>query len=89
MATTEKNSGFNENNSDNSRNNNGTIGGAGGVKKDAKGSLREMEERAKVPEANERGIRENEENHMIGDQKYEGGSYADGEIDPNNPGTAD
>lgn len=87
MATDDKNSGFTENNSDNSRNNNGTIGGAGGVEKETKGSFHEMTERAKVPEANERGIRENEENHMIGDQKYEGGAYAENEIDPNKPGS--
>ncbi len=86
MATGDKNSGFTEKNSDNSRNNNGTLGGAGGVEKEAKGSFHEMNERAKVPEANERGIRENEENHMIGKQKYEGGSYAKNEIDPNMPG---
>lgn len=85
MAT-DKKSGFSENNSDNSRNNNGTIGGAGGAEKEGKGSLHEMIERAKVPEANERGIRENEENHMIGNQKHEGGRYAENEIDPNKPG---
>ncbi len=83
MAAQEKNSGFKSNNSDNSRNNNGTIGGAGGVEREPKGSLHEMVERAKVPEANERGIRENEENHMIGKQKYGNGSYAENEIDPN------
>lgn len=86
MATSDKNSGFTQNNSDNSRNNNGTIGGAGGVENDAKGSLHKMTERAKVPEANERGVRENEENHMVGDQKHERGSYAENEIDPNLPG---
>jgi hypothetical protein len=83
MATHDKKSGFRESNSDNSRNNNGTIGGAGGVEREPKGSFHEMIERAKVPEANERGVRENEENHMIGDQKYQGGSYAPNEVDPN------
>lgn len=86
MAT-DKKSGFSENNSDNSRNNNGTLGGAGGTDKEPKGSFHEMTERAKVPEANERGIRENEENHMVGDQKDEGGGYAENEIDPNKPGS--
>lgn len=85
MATDNK-SGFSENNSDNSRNNNGTLGGAGGVKKEGDGSFHEMTERAKVPEANERGVRENEENHMVGDQKYKGGNFAENEIDPNKPG---
>lgn len=83
----EKKSGFRENNSDNSRNNNGTIGGAGGVEREPKGSFHKMIERLKVPEANERGIRENEENHMLGDQKYSGGAYAENEIDPNKPGS--
>ncbi|WP_411273726.1 hypothetical protein [Daejeonella sp.] len=86
MATEGK-SGFAESNSDNSRNNNGTIGGAGGTKREPKGSFHEMTERAKVPEANERGIRENEENHKIGDQAHENGSYAENEIDPNMPGS--
>lgn len=85
MATEEK-SGFAESNSDNSRNNNGNIGGAGGVEKEPKGSFHEMTERAKVPEANERGIRENEENHSTREQNYEGGGYAKNEIDPNMPG---
>ena len=86
MAT-DKKSGFSEKNSDNSRNNNGTLGGSGGVPNEPKGSLHEMTERAKVPEANERGIRENEENHTTGDQKYEEGAYAENEIDPNKPGS--
>jgi len=86
MATKDRNSGFTEEDSDNSRNNNGTIGGAGGVEKDSKGSFHDMTERVKVPEANERGIRENEENHTLGDQKHEGGDYAENEIDPNKPG---
>ncbi len=86
MATG-KNSGFTEKNSDNSRNNNGTIGGAGGVEKEPKGSFHKMIERLKVPEANERGVRENEENHMLGDQKYGGGAYAENETDPNKPGS--
>lgn len=83
MATEGKNSGFSEKNSDNSRNNNGTLGGAGGVENEPKGSFHKMIERLKVHEANERGIRENEENHMLGSQKYEGGAYAENEIDPN------
>lgn len=87
MTAKDNNSGFKEENSDNSRNNNGTIGGAGGVEKEPKGSFHEMTERVKVPEANERGIRENEENHALGDQKYEGGAYAENEIDPNKPGS--
>lgn len=85
MAT-DKKSGFSEKNSDNSRNNNGTLGGSGGVVNEPKGSFHEMTERAKVPEANERGVRENEENHTTGDQKNEGGAYAENEIDPNMPG---
>ncbi|HEY1010314.1 MAG: hypothetical protein ACO1NS_14665 [Daejeonella sp.] len=83
MATQDRKSGFTEKNSDNSRNNNGTLGGAGGIEREPKGSFHEMVERAKVPEANVRGIRENEENHMLGKQKYEGGSYAPNEVDPN------
>ncbi len=86
MATEDNNSGFSEKNSDNSRNNNGTLGGAGGVKKEPKGSFHKMTERAKEPEpVNERGIRENEEDHSIGSQKHERGAYASNEINPNNP----
>ena len=84
--STDKKSGFSEKNSDNSRNNNGTLGGSGGVVNKPKGSLHEMTERTKVPEANERGVRENEENHTTGDQKNEAGAYAENEIDPNMPG---
>jgi hypothetical protein len=84
MATNEK-SGSSERNSDNSRNNNGTLGGAGGVERLPKGSFHKMTERANMPEPNENGIRENEENHTIGGHKYDGGFYAKNEIDPNMP----
>ena len=87
MTTKHRNGEFRETNSDNSRNNNGTIGGVGGVKREPKGSFHKMTELAKTPEANERGIRENEENHMLGGQKYGGGAYAENEIDPNKPGS--
>lgn len=84
MSNENKNSGFTESNSDNSRNNNGTIGGAGGVENEAKGSYKEMTERARDNNpVNERGIRENEENHSLTDVKYGEGSYAADEIDPN------
>jgi hypothetical protein len=73
--------------SDNSRNNNGTLGSDGGVKHAPKGSFHEMTERVKEGEpANERGIRENEENHAVGNVKYGGGKYVSNEIDPNKPG---
>jgi hypothetical protein len=83
MATQDEKSGSRKSNSDNSRNNNGTIGSVGGVEREPRGSFHEMIERLKVQEANVRGIRENEENHMVGDQKYQGGSYAPDEVDPN------
>lgn len=87
MATEDKNNGFSEKNSDNSRNNNGTLGGAGGVKKESEGSFREMTERVKEGDpVNERGIRENEENHSVGDQKHEDGTYVSKEINPDKPG---
>ncbi len=87
MATEDKNNGFSEKNSDNSRNNNGTLGGTGGVQKESKGSFHEMTERVKEGDkANERGIRENEENHSVGGQKQESGNYASNEINPNKPG---
>ena len=73
--------------SDNSRNNNGTLGSVGGGKRAPTGSFHKMTERAKEGEpVNERGIRENEENHAVGDVKYEGEKYASNEIDPNMPG---
>lgn len=84
MSTENKNRENSDNESDNSRNNNGTIGGEGGVEREPKGSFHELSERLKQPEpVNERGIRENEENHSTRDIKYEQGSYAPGEIDPN------
>lgn len=87
MSTENRNRENSGNESDNSRNNNGTIGGEGGVKNEPKGSFHEFTERVKDPEpVNERGIRENEENHSTRDIKYEGGSYAPDEIDPNKHG---
>ena len=86
MSTENKNSGYSEKNSDNSRNNNGTIGGAGGVEKEPKGSFHEMVERAKEGNPpNVRGIRENEENHGLGEQKHDSGHYEENEVDPNMP----
>lgn len=87
MTTEEKNNGFSEKDSDNSRNNNGTLGDAGGVEKESKGSFHEMTERVKEGDpVNERGIRENEENHSVGRQKQADGAYAPNEINPNKPG---
>lgn len=86
MSTENKNSGFSEENSDNSRNNNGTIGGAGGVEKEPKGSFHKMTERLKHEPANDRGIRENEEDHSLralGGQQHGDGDYAPDEKDPN------
>jgi hypothetical protein len=87
MSAENKNTDGSERESDNSRNNNGTIGGEGGIKNDPKGSFHKMVERSKTPEpVNERGIRENEENHSISNAKYGEGGYAADEIDPNEPG---
>lgn len=84
MWNSDKHSGKPEQGSDNSRNNNGTIGEVGGVEHEPKGSFKEMTERAKENKpVNERGIRENEENHAVGNIEYGHGDYAPGETDPN------
>lgn len=68
-----------------SRNNAGTIGGDGGIDQKPKGSFHKMTERLSTDPVNERGIRENEEDHSLRDKskKAPEGSYARNEIDPN------
>lgn len=85
----DKNQSEREPNSSQSRNNNGTIGVDGGHNKGPKGSFHKLTERLADPETvNERGIRENEENHSIGNvsKNDSDASYASNEIDPNKPG---
>ena len=80
--------------SDNTQNNNGTLGSEGGVKHESKGSFKEFTESLKTPQANEQGIRENEEDHSSqskrANREFETtGSYAENEVDPNKPGYSD
>lgn len=85
----DKNHSEREPNSSQSRNNNGTIGVDGGYDKAPKGSFHKMIERLASPEpVNEQGIRENEENHSIGNvsKNDSDASYASNEIDPNKHG---
>lgn len=85
----DKNHSEREPNSSQSRNNNGTIGVDGGYDKGPKGSFHKMIERLASPEpVNEQGIRENEENHSIGNvsKNDSDASYASNEIDPNKHG---
>lgn len=70
MSDNKENSGSDRMSSNSqSRNNNGTIGSEGGYDKKSKGSFHKMTEKLKESEpVNEQGIRENEENHSVGDK---------------------
>lgn len=85
----DKNQSEREPNSSQSRNNNGTIGVVGSSDKGPKGSFHKMTERLADPEpANDKGIKENEENHYIGNhfEADSDASYTANEVDPNKSG---